>query len=327
VKNGAGRAALVWPLFFFLSSCGYVGDPLPPLANIPARIENLAAVQRGARLIVHFTPPIRTTEDMVIKPPLLLDLRIGTAVAPFSADTWAERARQIPAPPSTDAVAEYDIPVAEWAGHDVTLGVRVIGGNGKASAWNFLNLPILPAPLTPAGLRAEATAEGVRLTWHGDPGEYHVFRRAAGEKSFTDVAKVSQPEWIDRDAAFGNTYTYLVQRLVTVGNHVAQSELSESYEITPLDRFAPAAPAGLRAIAAIQSIELTWDRSAEPDPAGYRIYRALGDGPFEKIADTSQLPAYSDHAVEAGKSYRYQATAVDQAGNESPPSPIATASL
>jgi hypothetical protein len=265
---------------------------------------------------------------MPVKTPMRLDLRIGTAVAPFNADTWAERARQIgPPAPSSGVMAEYDIPVAEWAGQDVAVGVRVIGGNGKESGWDFLNLPIVAAPATPADVRAEATPEGVRLTWRGDPGEYHVFRRATGEKDFTDVAKVSQPEWVDRDAAFGTPYTYLVQRLVTVGTHVAQSELSQTFEITPEDRFAPAAPAGLRAIAAIQSVELAWDRSPEPDLAGYRVYRAVGDGAFEKLADISQLPAYADRAVEAGKTYRYQVTAVDQAGNESPRSGMASAGL
>ena len=30
-----------------LAGCGYIGDPLPPLLNIPARVTDLTAVQRG----------------------------------------------------------------------------------------------------------------------------------------------------------------------------------------------------------------------------------------------------------------------------------------
>jgi fibronectin type 3 domain-containing protein len=190
-----------------------------------------------------------------------------------------------------------------------------------------VSLPVVPAPPTPADVRPEAAPDGVRLTWSGGPGEYHVFRRAGEEKSFTEVAKVEQPEWTDREAAYGKPYSYVVQRRVTAGNHVAESELSQPVEITPQDKFPPAAPGGLRAIAATQSIELAWDRSPEPDLAGYRVYRAAGEGAFEKLADTSQLPAYSDRAVEAGKTYRYQITAVDQAGNESPRSPVVAATL
>jgi fibronectin type 3 domain-containing protein len=39
---------------------------------------------------------------------------------------------------------------------------------------------------------------------------------------------------------------------------------------------------------------------------------------MEKVADVSVVPSYSDRKVEAGKTYRYSVSAVDQAGNESP---------
>ena len=329
MATGAGRAGgLAWPLLFLLSSCGYVGDPLPPLANVPGQIQDLAAIQRGARLIVHFTPPLRTTENMAIKTPLRLDLRIGTASPPFEAGTWAAHARQIAAPPVVNGMAEYDIPTTEWTGKNVTIAARVIGANGKESGWsNFVNLAVVPAPPRPANFRPEVRADGVRLTWEGGPGEYHVFRRVADEKNFAEVAKVSEPEWLDRDMKFGTEYTYLVQRIVPAGDRVAQSELSEPAVVTPKDTFPPAAPQGLRAIAAAQSIELTWERSPEPDLAGYRIYRAIGDAAFEKLADISQLPAYSDRAVESGKTYRYQISALDQSANESPRSAPVSATL
>jgi fibronectin type 3 domain-containing protein len=76
-------------------------------------------------------------------------------------------------------------------------------------------------------------------------------------------------------------------------------------------------PGGLHAAAAPNSIELAWERNTEPDLAGYRLYRAAADGAFEKIAEVSQVPSYSDHKVEHGKTYRYAVSAVDQSGNES----------
>ncbi len=327
MRRGAGRASCAWPLLF-LSGCGYVGDPLPPLANVPGHIGDVAAIQRGARIIVHFTPPAFTTEQIAIKTPLRLDLRIGAAVAPFTPEGWAEKARAIPAPAIHGGLAEYEIPVADWAGKDITIAARAIGANGKDSGWsNFVNLTIVPTPPAPAGVRADAVPDGVKLSWQGEPGEFHILRRAGEEKSFTAAATVKQNEWIDRAAETGTPYTYLVQRIVPAGERVAESELSAPISITPRDTFPPAAPTGLRAIAAAQSIELTWEANTEPDLAGYRIYRAVGDGPFEKLADISQLPAYSDRAVEAGKTYRYQLTARDQAGNESPRSATAAASL
>src|SRR6266581_1608353 len=107
-----------------LIGCGYVGDPLPPLANIPTRVDDLAAIQRGSRIIVHFKVPQRTTEDVAIKAPLKMDLRIGAA-GQFEENEWANRATQVPAGPVTEGVATYEIPTAEWTNREVILGVRV----------------------------------------------------------------------------------------------------------------------------------------------------------------------------------------------------------
>ena len=85
----------------------------------------------------------------------------------------------------------------------------------------------------------------------------------------------------------------------------------------PVHARPPAAPAGLRAVASAASIELSWDANSEPDLAGYRVYRSTNGSAFEKIADGNEIPAYSDRAVEAGKTYRYVVTAVDKSGNES----------
>jgi hypothetical protein len=301
------------------AGCGYVGDPLPPLANVPGRITDLAAVQRGGRLIIHFSPPTRTTEDVAIKAPLKLDLRIGTAAAaPFDAAAWAQSARQIPAAPVVNGLAEYEVPASEWVGKEVTIAARTVGSNGKDSGWsNFVNFNVAPAPATPAGVQARPEADGVHLSWQGGAGQYRVFRRVGDEKAAPLRATVAAPEWVDTQAEFGKTYTYLVQRIVPAGAGVAESEISEPATATPRDVFPPAAPAGIRAIGTAQSAELTWERNTEPDLAGYRIYRATGDGAFEKLEELVQVPAYSDRKVEAGKTYRYQITAVDQAGNES----------
>jgi hypothetical protein len=299
------------------AGCGYVGDPLPPLANVPGHITDLAAIQRGGRLIVHFTPPTQTTEAAAIKTPLKLDLRIGTSTGQFRAEDWAAAARAIPAAPVKNGLAEYEVPVVDWVGKEVTIGARAVGSNGKESGWsNFVNVAIVPPPAAPAEVKPEATAEGVRLTWQGGPGNYRVFRRVDDEKSFALAASVTAAEWVDTQAEFGKTYRYMVQRTAPVGTGMAESDLSPEVTITPRDTFPPAPPTGVRTIAAAGSVELTWERNTEADLAGYRIYRATGDGAFEKLDDV-QVPAYSDRKVEAGKSYRYEISAVDQAGNES----------
>jgi hypothetical protein len=326
VAHSAGPLRVAWPVLFLLGGCGYVGDPLPPLANIPARIVDVAAVQRGARLIVHFTAPTETAEHMPIKPPVHLDLRVGPSVTPLNnVDDWAAPARQIPEVQPKNGLATYDIPAGDWIGKPVTIAAFATGGNRKNGPWsNFVNLTVVPPPPVPANILPVAVANGVRLTWDGGPGQYRVLRRAGDAKEFTLAATVDAPEWVDTAAETGKKVEYLVQR---VAPPTAESELPDPVAITPADTFPPAAPSGLRAVGGANTIELTWERNTESDLAGYRVYRAVGEGAFEKVGDTSVLPAFSDKAVEAGKTYRYQIAAFDQAGNESGRSAIVFTTL
>lgn len=315
-----------------LTSCGYIGNPLPPLANVPAPVTGLAAVQRDSRIVVRFKLPTTTTENVTIKAPLKPDLRIGPSPeGPFRAATWAAQAKPVPPGDVQGGSATYAIPAAEWIGKDVVIGARVIGANGKDSNWSTLEaLPIVSPPQKPGKPVIEDTAAGLRLTWEGPPGDYRIYRRAEDEKIFSPVADVQQPGWTDRNSEFGKSYTYMIQRIVKLGVHKeAESEPSDEQTKLLVDTFAPAAPAGLLASPAAGSVELSWDRNVEPDLAGYRIFRAPAGGDFQKIAEVSQIPSYSDRAVESGKQYRYAVTAFDKASppNESGRSAVVEATV
>jgi hypothetical protein len=281
-------------------------------------VTNLAAVQRGGRIIAQFTAPLLTTESKPIPLPDKLDLRAGPA-DPFDENEWAAHAKQIPPVPTKGDVARYEIPAAEWIGKDVILGVRTVGGNGKAAGWsNFVVVNVVAPPETPVDVTPVATAAGVKITWRAQGPQFRVFRKPEGATDFALASTVESPEWIDPACEFGKRCTYLVQTVAKVGaDKLAESDLSDEVSITPEDKFPPATPAGLRAIPAAGSVELIWEPNTEADLAGYRVYRAMGTGGFEKVADVSAVPAYSDKKVERGKSYKYVITAVDRAGNES----------
>jgi len=299
------------------TGCGYTGDAMPPLANIPTRVNDLAAIQRGSLIIVQFTVPARTTEGVAIKTPLKLDLRIGTAEAPFSQEVWAAHATEVPEGPVDNGVARYEIPAAQWTNKEATVAVRVLSVRGKTLGWsNFVNLPVVAPPERPAEVHAEATAEGVRLTWRARGDGFRIYRHT-GSDHFAPVANVQQPSWTDSGAEFGKHYVYQVQTIVKLPNNTeAESEVSEEAGITPVDVFPPAVPAGLNAATAPNSVELSWESNTEPDLASYRLYRSTGVGPFEKVVDLS-IPSYSDRSVEHGKTYRYAVSAIDKSGNES----------
>jgi fibronectin type 3 domain-containing protein len=128
---------------------------------------------------------------------------------------------------------------------------------------------------------------------------------------------VERREYLDASAAYGRSYRYLVQAIQPAGSVDAESDLSTPVDITPIDRFPPAVPSGLTAVAGNESIELAWEPNQEPDLAGYRVYRAAGDGPLLPLGDLIAAPSYSDRKVESGKRYRYAVSSVDRLGNES----------
>ena len=266
---------------------------------------------------------------MPIKGDLELDLRIGISPNPWNVESWAASAKKIPPQTLKDDVAQYQLPSLAWTGKEITIAARAIGANGKASSWsNIVTMAVVAPIAAPTDLAATSTANGVRLTWRGAGQHFRILRRAEGSPAYVELGTSTTVEFLDSTAEFGKKYSYLVQAYVDLGAHrEAESDLSPERPFTLEDKFAPAAPANLRATASANSVELSWDANTESDLAGYRVYRSVNGGAFEKIAEVSEIPAYSDKPVEAGKTYRYAVTAIDKSGNESERSAVAEASL
>jgi hypothetical protein len=139
----------------------------------------------------------------------------------------------------------------------------------------------------------------------------------------------------------GETYSYVVQqvRFTTLEGLPLElrSEPSTAVTLTMRDTFPPKPPSGLATIPGATDaaagtpstpyIDLSWEPNAEPDLAGYLVYRQLarpnGDpqGPLGRLTPLPiAAPAYRDVAVVPGQRYIYSITAVDASGNESAPS-------
>ena len=92
----------VMSLWLLLAGCGYVGEPQFPALNIPNRVNNLGAFERGNQIDVSFTVPGLTTEGLVVKSISAVDLRVGLrGSGAFKVETWAERATQVDVKPPT----------------------------------------------------------------------------------------------------------------------------------------------------------------------------------------------------------------------------------
>jgi len=309
-------------LILMLSGCGYVGPVLPPSPNIPATITDLSVVERGSELQITFTPPPSTTDNLPIRQFTDVDLRIGPASQPWDFDRWAATAREYPVsirprpPGQTNPTPVSDsVPVSDWTGKRVAIAIRTAAKKDRYSSWsNVVHLDVIQ-PLEPPALAVEATADGYRLHWpdEGPQVHYNVFRQAPSDKTATQIGTSDKPEYLDRSTQWSTPYIYSV--VAVKGS--AESLPGRSDVQNQRDIFPPSVPAGVAALPSAGVIELSWQRSPEPDLKGYYIYRSVNGGPFEREGDLVSLPAFTDTNVEHGKTYRYEISAIDQTENES----------
>ena len=313
----------------WLAGCGSVGEPLYPALNLPSRVTDLAAVERGDKIVISFGIPPLTTDGMALKSIGSIDLRIGQNPDPggaFNTGRWAASATRVDvAAPLQPGMVTASAPVGDWIGKEVFIAVRVGNAKGRMSEWsNVVNRTLQPPLESPTGFRVTPVAEGVRLQWTA-PGQskFRIYRRAEGAPMPVELATTESSEYVDTSIEYGKRYEYFVQGL----SGETESDVASLAEpITPKDVFPPATPTGVTASTGIGTIEVAWERNTESDFKEYRVYRSTEDGPFDRIAEGLAGPSYSDSKIESGKRYRYQITAVDQVGNESPRSMIVEAS-
>jgi bifunctional DNA-binding transcriptional regulator/antitoxin component of YhaV-PrlF toxin-antitoxin module len=278
-----------------LCGCGYVGEPLPPALNIPVKITDLKAVEHAGRIVIEFTVPDKTTENLPIKARGKVELFVNS--------------RQILVPPEKTGAVKVETDARPFVGEEVTVRVRTLNTRGRGSDWSnevkFKAVEPLPPP---KNFVAENVEGGVKLRWEAPrASSFRVFR---GKDA---VATPDKPEWMDTQTEYGKTYEYSVQAFL----ETAESDIAGPASITPEDRFPPKPPVGLQVIAGSGSVELVWDRNTEADLKGYRIYRAIEGGAFQPLGDPVETPSFSDKGVQSGKKHRYAVSAVDQKGNES----------
>jgi len=154
----AAAAALI------LNGCGYIGEPMYPLVNIPNRVADLAAVERGAAIVYQFTLPPLTTEGKRAKIGRV-EIRAGEASpGAFNRDEWLAKAIELKAESDEHGHVRSEVPAAPWIGKDVIFGVRVYGVNGRNADWSNLVTVTVVAPLTmPSAVEAKAVAEEVAV--------------------------------------------------------------------------------------------------------------------------------------------------------------------
>jgi len=306
-------------LALLTSGCGYVGDPLPPALNIPQRITDLKAVEVGDRIEIEFTLPSLTTEGIVLRTLGGVDLRAGRAPEPgatFDPNAWADSAKVIETSSEQAGPVKKTLPAKEWAGREIIIAVRALNAKGRTSGWsNFVALSVRD-PLVKPVVTLASDKEGARLSWTGSAPKFQVFRKPAGSE--LDPALLAEVEggatsYVDKTAEFGARYAYAV--LAWDGN--VRSDRSDLVEFSPVDTFPPAPPTGIQAIPGVSTVELAWERATDADLRGYRVYRSVEGGVFERLTELVDVPSFSDKSPASGKKCQYAVSSLDIRGNES----------
>jgi len=79
----------------------------------------------------------------------------------------------------------------------------------------------------------------------------------------------------------------------------------------------PAPPQAMRIVGRDAAVNVSWEKSADPELAGYRVYRSLTPLSGHQEVARTELTEYRDEKLVNGRTYYYSVTAVDLAGNES----------
>lgn len=314
-------------------ACGSVGDPRPPLLNLPHPVEDLSARQVAHEIEVAWSWPVTTTEGMIARqiggftlwsvdvPGFSGELRPETideyrrAVVALGPDDYVDRG------PGDRLTVRS--PLEDWQlGQTTVLTVTTSNTAGQDAGYsNQVRLHPLDPPGATEWAAASVEVDGVALTWlPATRAEEYAIERASGDGGeFRRLGRLALTSFLDRMVRWGTKYRYRLRPMRSSDAGWIEGPLSGTVAVTPEDTFAPVAPEDLRAVRATASVELSWLPNTEEDIEGYRVHR---NG--EIISPLLTGPSYSDVSAPTDSALEYAVTAVDSKGNESEPGPKLT---
>jgi fibronectin type 3 domain-containing protein len=348
------RSLLLPLVLIWLAGCGTPGAPQPPSLNIPKPISDLKAVRKGDTVTLSWTAPSRTTDGALYRHTGQMIVRRASSDGQTIANI-----REVPLEPAhkkqpsaaetvKDSMAEL---LRSDAGDFAVYTVDAVNNSGKSGGQsNQAFVPLVLTPATPKDIQVKVVPQGVSISWsqawlpekHTNLDvqyAYRVMRQQMGSRQPPVTVKQlnagnEAAEVIDTAIEWEKQYEYWVVPItVWKKNQNQKGEVegddSPIVAVTTQDVFPPAVPSGLQAVfsrVGQQSfIDLNWNPNADPDLAGYNVYRRSEQAQPVKInSDLVKTPTFRDESVQPGMKYFYSVSAVDLRHNESARSPEAS---
>jgi hypothetical protein len=341
-----------------LAGCASPGVPLPPSLELARPVNDLRAGRKGDKVHLTWTIPTQTTDHQNLRHGGIAEVcrAIGTAVktcgTPVARIPFQAGSRKANANKNLGSYTDQ-LPLAGQVpptSHFV-YALSILNPYGRsAGPSNQVQVPAAPTLQPPSEFRAQLTADGVQLSWSPAtapqiPGlrfVYRIFRREQGSTKDMIAGEVPVsvqefPTLLDHSFEWEKTYDYRLTVITIVvepngGEQQVEGEDTPTVRVVAHDVFPPATPSGLQAVFSGPGqkpfIDLVWTPNAEPDLAGYNVYRREEGGEPTKLnSDLIKSPAFRDNEVAPGHKYVYSVSAVDMRGNESPRSEEATESV
>ncbi|ACL22483.1 putative cell wall binding repeat 2-containing protein [Desulfitobacterium hafniense DCB-2] len=152
----------------------------------------------------------------------------------------------------------------------------------------------------------------VYLTWNtiSNANTYIIYRGTSYSGTYTDIATVSNPYYLDTYLPSGITYYYKIKAANSSGTS-AYSNIAQA--TTQSDANLLQAPGNLVATPlTTDEIHLTW--YTVPNAVTYNVYRTKSDSGVYTIIDSVNYPYYTDDNVASGATYLYKVQAANSRG-------------
>jgi predicted small lipoprotein YifL len=325
-------AAVAAALAVTLPACGKKAPPRLPDQRAAEKAATPRASVREGRLTLEFAVPAHRIfperEDPWVlarilrqDPPAKDFVEVGAILEgdgfAFEAPlTWSEAAR-------TAGSSAYRVEFRD-------------GARRRRALSDPVTISWLEAPAAPGGLVAAGDDRGVALTWTAPAGSagarYRVYRREAPDGPVENLTPepLAVPGHADSRIRPSREYCYQVRAVLGEAASAVEGPPSAETCVRTEDATPPPPPEAVQVTATPGGFQVSWRDVSAPDLLGYRVYRAIEDGPLELLTPAPiGGNAYREETPDAraGARYRYVVTAVDAAkrANESPFSPAAEA--